>query len=99
MARGGTARGLQRVHRKVPFFRYATIRPFKEGDMSSCYLCGLQFSKGAGVRRQVYTGSSVAGFNLSSIIALNWFMNSLLRKRPASIRAYYSMRTIFPLCR
>jgi hypothetical protein len=50
------------------------------------------------IRKSVHTGASVSGFNLSSNVPLNWFLNSLISKRPARIRNSYSLRTICATC-
>ena len=62
--------------------------------MSTCYLCGSQIPKGQTVRKRVYTGSSVGGFNLSTNPILNWVLNLGLSNRRTTIRNYYSVRTV-----
>lgn len=66
--------------------------------MPSCYLCGLHIPRGQELRRPVHTGATIAGFNLSSNVPLNWFLNSLLFRRLARIRNSYSLVTICPAC-
>ena len=66
--------------------------------MPSCYLCGSHIPGGQGLRRPVHTSATVGGFNLSSNVPLNWFLNSLISKRPARIWNSYSLRTICPTC-
>jgi hypothetical protein len=66
--------------------------------MPSCYLCGSIIQTGQGVRRRLHSGASVSGFNFSSNVLLNWLLNSLLSKRPARLRNYYSLHTICANC-
>jgi hypothetical protein len=66
--------------------------------MSSCFICGKQITKGQELRKRIYTGSSVGGFNFSSSVLLNWILNSAINKRRVSVRSYYSVRTVCPSC-
>jgi hypothetical protein len=66
--------------------------------MASCFVCGCTILKGTAIRRAVYTGSSVGGFNLASNLVLNLILNSLLSRRRPSVRSYYSTRTICLSC-
>jgi hypothetical protein len=66
--------------------------------MAECFVCGVAIAKGGGIRKRVYTGSSVGGFNLFNSIVLNWLANSIVRGRPSSIRSYYSYRTVCNSC-
>lgn len=66
--------------------------------MAACFVCSVAIPKRQEVRKRVYTGSSVSGFNFSSIVLLNWLLNSALRKRPTGIRSYYALRTLCPRC-
>src|SRR5260370_39613827 len=66
--------------------------------MATCFLCGCAIPKGTEIRKMVYTGASVGGFNLFSYVVVNWMLNSLLSNRRQSIRSYYSTRTICPSC-
>jgi hypothetical protein len=75
--------------------------------MATCYACGTVLSKGHGIRKTVHTGSSVGGFNLSSNVPLNWALNnilnqwvfsSILNRRNASVRSFYSVRTLCATC-
>jgi hypothetical protein len=66
--------------------------------MSECFICGAAIVRGGGVRKRVYTGSSVGGFNLSSSVVINWMANSFIGNRRATIRSYYSYRTVCPTC-
>jgi hypothetical protein len=66
--------------------------------MATCYLCGLDLPKGQGQRKLVYTGFSIGGLDLSSIALLSWLLNSLVKRRAASIRSYYSLKTVCDSC-
>ena len=66
--------------------------------MSSCFVCGRQIPRGQDIRKRIYTGSSVGGFNLSSSVLLNWILNSVINKRRVSVRSYYSVRTVCSSC-
>ncbi len=66
--------------------------------MPTCYICSCAIPRGQGNRRRVNTGYSVAGFNFSPNPFLGVFLNSLLRKRAAAIRNYYSMQTLCHAC-
>jgi predicted nucleic acid-binding Zn ribbon protein len=66
--------------------------------MASCYVCGTPLPKGQVLRKSVHTGASVAGFDMSSIVLLNWALNSILRRRYAGIRNYYSVKTLCAPC-
>jgi hypothetical protein len=66
--------------------------------MATCYLCGSQIPQGQGIRRRVNTGVSVGGFNLSTNPVVAWILNSLLTKRAAAFRSYYSLRTVCSTC-
>jgi hypothetical protein len=66
--------------------------------MASCYLCGAQIPKGQGFRRTLYTGMGISGFSLFSNVLLDWILNSALRRRPAFVRSYYSVKTICGPC-
>jgi len=66
--------------------------------MANCFICGCVIPKGAEIRRTVYTGSSVGGFNIFSNVLLNLIVNSLISKRRQSVRSYYSTRTVCSSC-
>src|SRR5262249_51958230 len=66
--------------------------------MASCYLCGAQIQKGQGFRKTLYTGMGISGFSLFSNVLLDWILNSALRRRPAFVRSYYSVKTICGPC-
>ena len=66
--------------------------------MPTCYVCGCAIPKGQGSRRRVNTGYSVAGFNFSANPFMSLFLNSLVRKRPTSLRSYYSLQTLCASC-
>jgi hypothetical protein len=69
-----------------------------EKNMASCYLCGTQIPKGQGVRKTLYTGMGISGFSLFSNVLLDWILNTALRRRPAPIRSYYSVKIICRHC-
>ncbi len=66
--------------------------------MASCYLCGVQIPKGQGVRKTLYTGMGIGGFSLFSSVLLDWILNTALRRRPATIRSYCSVKIICGQC-
>ena len=66
--------------------------------MANCFICGCAIPKGAELRRTVYTGASVGGFNIFSNVILNFVLNSLLSNKRQSVRSYYSTRTICSSC-
>jgi hypothetical protein len=66
--------------------------------MATCFLCGCAIPKGTEVRRMVYTGASIGGFNLFSNVVVNWMLKSLLSNRRQIIRSHYSKRTLCPSC-
>jgi hypothetical protein len=66
--------------------------------MVGCFVCGCVIPKGTEIRRSIYTGASIGGFNLSSNIVVNWALNSLLSNRRQSVRSYYSKKTVCPSC-
>ena len=66
--------------------------------MASCYLCGAQIPKGQGVKKTLYTGMGISGFSLFSSVLLDWILNTALRRRPAPIRSYYSVKIICGHC-
>ena len=67
-------------------------------SVASCFVCGSQIPKGRELRKSVYVGASVGGFNLSSNVVLNWLLNAALSKRRVGIRSYYGLRTICQNC-
>jgi hypothetical protein len=68
------------------------------GIMASCHLCGTQIPKGQGVRKTLYTGMGISGFSLFSSVLLDWILNTALRRRPAFVRSYYSVKMICGPC-
>jgi hypothetical protein len=66
--------------------------------MPGCYHCRQALPRGSGVKRTVYTGASVSGFNLSSHVWLNVVLNSLLSKSRSRARSYYSQRWVCAAC-
>lgn len=69
-----------------------------ELSMANCFMCGSAIQKGSEIRSHVYTGASVQGFNVSSNILINWALNSLLSRKRASVRSFYSVKTLCPSC-
>jgi hypothetical protein len=63
-----------------------------------CHLCGTQIPKGQGLRKTLYTGMGLGGFSLFSNVLLDWILNTAIRRRPASIRSYYSVKIICGHC-
>jgi hypothetical protein len=61
-------------------------------------MCGTKLSSGQGVRLNVHTGTSIAGFNLSPNIVFNLVLNGIFRRRTPSVRSYYSKRTVCTNC-
>jgi hypothetical protein len=68
------------------------------GVMAICYLYGMQIPKGQGVRKTLYTGMGISGFSLFSNVLLDWSLNTVLRRRPAPLRSYYSVKIICGHC-
>jgi len=66
--------------------------------MPTCFLCGTPLAKGQGLRKSVHTGASVAGFNITSYVLLNWLLNSILRRRYVGIRNQYSIKALCAAC-
>ena len=66
--------------------------------MACCHLCGTQIPKGQGFRKTLYTGMGIGGFSLFSNVLLDWILNTALRRRPATIRSYYSVKIICGHC-
>src|SRR5712671_846958 len=66
--------------------------------MASCYVCGKALPKGKGVKKNIYTGASVGGFNMSSNIWLNVLLNSLFGDKRSRARSYYAQRSVCPDC-
>ena len=66
--------------------------------MATCFVCGSVLSKGAGVKKSVYTGASVGGFNLSSNIWLNVLLNSMFGDARSRARSYYSQKSVCSAC-
>jgi hypothetical protein len=66
--------------------------------MATCNLCGTQIPKGQGVRKTLYTGLGIGGFSFFSNVLLDWILNTAIRRRPASIRSYYSVKIICGPC-
>jgi hypothetical protein len=66
--------------------------------MANCFKCGQVIQSGMGLKKTVYTGASVGGFNISTNVVLNVVLNSFLSKGRVSVRSYYSQRLLCPAC-
>src|SRR6266516_4504308 len=66
--------------------------------MSSCFVCGNLIPQGRDIRKRVYVGSGVSGFNLTSNVVVNGLLNSALSRRRVGMRNYYSVRTVCMSC-
>ena len=66
--------------------------------MASCYRCGMSLMKGQGVRRNLRTGTSVAGlFSVPPSLFLV-VLAVLAGGKVPSIRGYFSLRTLCSAC-
>lgn len=66
--------------------------------MASCYHCGTALAKGQGVRRNVRTGTSVAGLFSGPPTILLMVLAALAGAKVPSIRSYFGLRTLCPSC-
>jgi hypothetical protein len=66
--------------------------------MAGCYLCGTPLAKGQGVRRNVRTGTSVAGLFSTPPSLLLVVLAVLAGGKVPSIRSYFALRTLCPPC-
>ncbi|VIO69529.1 hypothetical protein CI1B_27350 [Bradyrhizobium ivorense] len=66
--------------------------------MASCYLCGTGLAKGQGARRNVRTGTSVAGLFSIPPSAFLVALAALVGVKVPSIRSYFGLRTLCPSC-
>jgi hypothetical protein len=66
--------------------------------MASCFLCGIPIRKGTEVRRLVYSGSSIAGFNITSHFLLDAIINSAIGRRSPRVRSFYVSRIVCQTC-
>ncbi len=64
----------------------------------ACYLCGAPLARGQGVRRNVNSGSSVAGLFSTPPSLLLIVVSLLARGKMPSIRSYFALRTLCPSC-
>jgi hypothetical protein len=46
----------------------------------------------------VHSGTSISGFNFSPLSPVNFVLNAIIKQRIPSVRSYYSLRTLCPLC-
>lgn len=63
-----------------------------------CYHCGTALAKGQGVRRNVRTGTSVAGLFSGPPTILLVVLAALVGAKVPSIRSYFGLRTLCPAC-
>jgi ribosomal protein S27E len=66
--------------------------------MANCYVCGKTLLKGNSVKRNVYAGGSVGGYNFSSSVWFNVFLNQLFGDKRSRARSYYHQRVVCDDC-
>jgi hypothetical protein len=66
--------------------------------MAHCYQCGAKIVSGYEVRMKVQSGTSISGFNFSPWLPFNFVLNAIVKQRIPSVRNYYSLRTLCPIC-
>lgn len=66
--------------------------------MAGCYRCGTALAKGQGVRRNVRTGTSVAGLSPLPPSFLLFTVAALLGIKVPSTRSYFGLRSLCPSC-
>lgn len=66
--------------------------------MAGCYHCGTVLAKGQDVRRNVRTGTSVAGLFPSPPSSFLFIIAALLGIKIASTRSYFGLRSLCPAC-
>jgi hypothetical protein len=66
--------------------------------MAGCYLCGTTVAKGQGVRRNVRTGTSVAGLFSTPPTIILVVLAVLAGGKVPSVRSYFGLRTLCPTC-
>lgn len=66
--------------------------------MAGCYHCGASLAKGQGVRRNVRTGTSVAGLFSSPPTILLAVLAVIAGGKLPSARTYFGLRTLCPSC-
>src|SRR5215208_7503974 len=64
----------------------------------ACFLCGTSVAKGQGIRRNLNTGTSVAGLFSTPPSFLLIVISVLAKGRMPSIRSYFALRTLCPSC-
>lgn len=62
--------------------------------MAGCYRCGTALAKGQGVRRNVRTGTSVAGLSPLPPSFLLFTVAALLGIKVPSTRSYFGLRSL-----
>lgn len=66
--------------------------------MAGCYHCGTALAKGQGVRRNVRTGTSVAGLSPLPPSFFLFTVAALLGIKVPSTRSYFGLRSLCPPC-
>lgn len=66
--------------------------------MAGCYHCGTALAKGQGVRRNVRTGTSVAGLSPLPPSFFLFTVAALLGVKIPSTRSYFGLRSLCPPC-
>lgn len=66
--------------------------------MAGCYLCGTSLAKGQGVRRNVRTGTSVAGLFSAPPTVFLVILAVIVGGKLPSTRSYFGLRTLCPTC-
>src|SRR5947207_15979590 len=66
--------------------------------MANCFLCGNSLKKGTEMRRLIYSGSSIAGFNVTSHCVIDVIINSLVLRRSPRVRSFYVSRVVCQTC-
>jgi hypothetical protein len=66
--------------------------------MAGCYHCGTSLAKGQGVRRNVRTGTSVAGLFSSPPSLFLVVFAVLAGIKVPSTRSYFGLRSLCPTC-
>lgn len=66
--------------------------------MAGCYYCGTALGKGQGVRRNVRTGTSVAGLSPLPPSFFLFTIAALLGIKVPPTRSYFGLRSLCPPC-
>jgi hypothetical protein len=66
--------------------------------MPSCYVCQKVMPRNSAIKRNVYTGASVGGFNFSSAVWLNVLLNNMFGQKHSRARSYYAQRIVCADC-